>query len=389
MQDYDPLAHETFETPHRVFAALRATCPVAHSDAFGGFWMLTRHADVKRVLDDPIEFTTRVRNVVPGASATGRRPPLHLDPPEHTPYRRAIDRAIGPRRVETIAPLIADHARRLLTSYVAQGGGDLVEDYSSPLPALVFADWFALNPAQTDLLWRTAQAFVKAWEHFDVATVSRTSAILYDLAGSLVAVRRATPLDPEQDPVSSLLAARDAAGAPLPDEMLVGCVRQILVVGLVAPPVFLGSVAVHLARDSDLQQRLRADPSLIPAATEEFLRLYTPYRGFARTSVSGVEIGGRSIAPGEPIALAYASANRDEAVFDAPDAFRLGRPNIGEHLAFGRGPHRCAGMAMARAELQIAIRELLAATKAIALAGDVRMSGMPEVGPTYVPLRVT
>lgn len=388
MQDYDPLAHETFETPHRVFAALRATCPVAHSDAFGGFWMLTRHADVKRVLDDPIEFTTRVRNVVPGASATGRRPPLHLDPPEHTPYRRAIDRAIGPRRVETIAPLVADHARRLLASYVAQGGGDLVEDYSSPLPALVFADWFALNPAQTDLLWRTAQGFVKAWEDFDVATVSRTSAILYDLAGSLVAARRATPLDPEQDPVSSLLAARDAADAPLPDEMLVGCVRQILVVGLVAPPVFLGSVAVHLARDPDLQQRLRADPSLIPAATEEFLRLYTPYRGFARTSVSGVEIGGRSIAPGEPIALAYASANRDEAVFDAPDTFRLGRPNIGEHLAFGRGPHRCAGMAMARTELQIAIRELLAATRTIALAGDVRMSGMPEVGPIYVPLRV-
>ena len=389
MQDYDPLAPETFETPHRVFAELRATCPVAHSDAFGGFWMLTRHADVKRVLDDPIEFTTRVRNVVPGASATGRRPPLHLDPPEHTPYRRAIDRAIGPRRVETIAPLIADHARRLLAVYVAAGGGDLVEDYSSPLPALVFADWFALDAAQSDLLWRTAQGFVKAWEDFDVETVSRTSAILYDLARVLVAARRAAPLDPEQDPVSSLLAARDAAGAPLPDEMLVGCVRQILVVGLVAPPVFLGSVAVHLARDPDLQQRLRADPTLIPAATEEFLRLYTPYRGFARTSVSGVEISGRHIAPGEPIALAYASANRDEAVFDAPDSFRLGRPNIGDHLAFGRGPHRCAGMAMARTELQIAIRELLAATKTIALAGDVRMSGMPEVGPIYVPLSVS
>jgi cytochrome P450 len=388
MQDYDPLAAEGFETPHRVFAQLRANCPVAHSDAFGGFWMLTRHADIKRVLDDPREFTTRVRNVVPGASATGRRPPLHLDPPEHTPYRRAIDRAIGPRRVETIAPLIAGHARRLLAEFVAAGGGDLVEAYSSPLPALVFADWFALDAAQTDLLWRTAQSFVKAWETFDVETVSRTSATLYDLARSLVAVRRAAPLDPELDPVSALVAARDAAGAALPEEMLVGCVRQILVVGLVAPPVFLGSVAVHLARDADLQQRLRADFALIPAATEEFLRLYTPYRGFARTSVSGVEMAGRHIAPGEPIALAYASANRDEAVFDEPDVFRLDRPNIGEHLAFGRGPHRCAGMALARTELRIAIHELLAATTMIALAGDVRMSGMPEVGPIYVPLTV-
>eukprot|EP01035_Chromulina_nebulosa_P015748 gene15748-20861_t len=112
-QDYDPLAAETFDTPHAVFADLRRHCPVAHRDAFGGFWMLTRHADIMRVLDDPIEFTTRIRNVVPGASASGRRPPLHLDPPEHTPYRRAIDRALGPKRVEAIVPVIEKHARAL------------------------------------------------------------------------------------------------------------------------------------------------------------------------------------------------------------------------------------------------------------------------------------
>ncbi|MDH7975208.1 cytochrome P450 [Sphingomonas sp. AR_OL41] len=387
-QDYDPLAAETFDTPHAVFADLRRHCPVAHSDAFGGFWMLTRHADIMRVLDDPIEFTTRIRNVVPGASASGRRPPLHLDPPEHTPYRRAIDRALGPNRVEAIVPVIEKHARALLRAFVARGGGDIVEHYSSPLPALVFADWFALDAAQTDLLWRTAQAFVKAWEDFDVETVSKTSEILYDLARDLIAARRLAPLDPERDPVSSLLLAVDAAGAPLPDEMLVGCVRQILVVGLVAPPVFVGSVAVYLARDKALQAQLRADLTLIPAATEEFLRLYTPYRGFARTTLHGATFGGRDIPPGEPIALAYASANRDEAVFDDPDSFRLDRPNVREHLAFGRGPHRCAGMAMARVELQIAIRELLAATSAIDLDGEVRMSGMPEVGPVYVPLRV-
>lgn len=387
-QDYDPLMHEDFETPHRVFADLRARCPVPHSDAFGGFWMLTRHADIRRVLDDPIEFTTRVRNVVPGASATGRRPPLHLDPPEHTPYRKAIDRALGPKRVQAIVPVIESACRQLLADYVAQGGGDLVEGYSSPLPAIVFADWLALDTAQADLLWRTAKAFVRAWEHFDVETVSQTSAILYDLARVLIARRRETPLDPERDPVTSLLEARDSAGAPLPDEMLVGCVRQVLVVGLVAPPIFLGSVAVHLARDPQLQAQLRANPELIPAATEEFLRLYTPYRGFARTTVSGATFQERYIAPGEPIALSYTSANRDEAVFEDPHSFRLDRPNIREHLAFGRGPHRCAGMAMARVELQIAIRELLAATSEIALDGEVRMSGMPEVGPIYVPLRV-
>jgi cytochrome P450 len=387
-QEYDPLAHEDFDTPHRVFAELRATCPVAHSDAFNGFWIATRHADIKAILDDPAEFTTTVRNVVPGASATGRRPPLHLDPPEHTPYRRAIDRALGAQRLAAIEPVIEAHVAQLLDAFIAAGGGDFVEGFGSPLPALLFADWFKLSEAQTQLLWRTAQAFVKAWEEFDVATVSKTSEILYDLARELIAERRQHPLDPEIDPVSSLLAATDANGAPLPPEMLVGCVRQILVVGLVAPPVFLGSVAVHLACHPGLADQLRAAPDRIEAATEEFLRLYTPYRGFARTSRNGVTLGGRRIEPGEPIALAYASANRDEAVFEAPDEFRLDRPNVREHLAFGRGPHRCAGMAMARLEFRIALRELLARTSWIELAGEVRMSGMPEVGPVYVPLKV-
>ncbi len=387
-QDYDPLAHEEFDTPHRVFAELRRTCPVARSDAFGGFWIATRHADIKRILDDPAEFTTTVRNVVPGASATGRRPPLHLDPPDHTPYRRAIDRALGARRLAAIEPVIEAHAARLLDEFIAAGEGDFVEGFGSPLPALIFSDWFRLSDAQTTLLWRTAQAFVKAWEAFDVETVSRTSETLYDLARDLIAERSAAPLDPEMDPVSSLLAAVDADGRPLPHEMLVGCVRQILVVGLVAPPVFLGSVAVHLSRHPDLAAQLRAAPDRIEDAVEEFLRLYTPYRGFARTSRSGVELGGRRIEPGEPIALAYASANRDEVVFDAPDVFDLDRANVRDHLAFGRGPHRCAGMAMARMEFRIALRELLARTRSIALAGEVRMSGMPEVGPVYVPLKL-
>ncbi|MEG3179626.1 cytochrome P450 [Sphingomonas sp. LT1P40] len=387
-QEYDPLAHENFDTPHKVFADLRAKCPVAHSDAFGGFWIATTHADIKRILDDPIEFTTTVRNVVPGASATGRRPPLHLDPPEHTPYRRAIDRALSAKRLAAIEPVIEGHVAGLLDDYIAAGGGDFVEGFGSPLPALLFADWFHLSEAQTDLLWRTAQEFVKAWEAFDVGTVSKASEILYDLARELIAERRVAPLDPLVDPVSSLIAERDDAGQPLPDAMLVGCVRQILVVGLVAPPVFLGSVAVHLSRHPELADELRAKPEAIEAAVEEFLRLYTPYRGFARTTRNGVEMGGRRIEPGEPIALAYASANRDEAVFEAPHEFRLDRANVYDHLAFGRGPHRCAGMAMARLEFRIALRELLARTRSIELAGEVRMSGMPEVGPVFVPLRV-
>src|ERR1700678_2557969 len=85
--DYDPTLAETFDSVHEDFARLRALCPVAHSEAFDGFWAVTRYQDIVNILLDPDTFITSVRNVVPGSAATGRRPPLHLNPPEHTPYR--------------------------------------------------------------------------------------------------------------------------------------------------------------------------------------------------------------------------------------------------------------------------------------------------------------
>lgn len=124
--------------------------------------------------------------------------------------------------------------------------------------------------------------------------------------------------------------------------------RQSLVVGMVAPPLLIGAICNHLSKDQELQSTLRSDPSLIPAATEEFIRLYTPYRGFARTASKDVEIHGRTIRPGEPITLSYSAANRDPTIFQDPEKFVLHRKNITSHLGFGRGRHRCAGMPLAR-----------------------------------------
>ena len=177
--------------------------------------------------------------------------------------------------------------------------------------------------------------------------------------------------------------------------LVVGVATSLIVigvvafVGLVAPPILLGSIAVHLSRDQALQQQLRSDPSLLPDAIEEFLRLYTPYRGFARTARHEVVLHGRRIRPGEPIALAYASANRDERVFPDPHEFRLRRPKIRQHLAFGRGPHACAGISLARQQLTIGLEELLKQTSHFEVCGEIRMSGMPELGPISVPLRLT
>jgi cytochrome P450 len=387
--EYDPTAHETFESAHAVFADLRARCPVAHSNAFDGFWAVTRYEDVYDILLQPETFITSVRNVVPGSSTTGRRPPLHLDPPDHTPYRKAIDRALGATRVAGIEQTTRRIARELMRSLVGMREADFIEHFSSPLPAAVFGEWLGLTDVQTRVLWRTARAYVKAWESFDKSSVAVAAGQLAEMAAEVIAERRLDPRDPEVDPTSSLLAARDLEGRPFPEALLAGCVRQVLVVGLVAPPILLGSIAVHLSRDVELQRLLRDDLSLVPDAIEEFLRLYTPYRGFARSARHEVQLRGRTIRPGEPIALVYASANRDESIFPEPDEFRLHRPNIRQHLAFGRGPHMCAGVALARQELRIAVEELLSQTRHFEVCGELKMSGMPEIGPISVPLRMT
>jgi cytochrome P450 len=170
--------------------------------------------------------------------------------------------------------------------------------------------------------------------------------------------------------------------------MIVGTIRQVLVVGIIAPTVMIGSIAVHLSRHPDLQRHLREHPALAGAATEEFLRLYTPYRGFARTAKTDVTLHGRTIPAGEPIALVYASANRDEEVFADPDSFRLDRPNMKDSVAFGRGPHMCPGAPLARLELRIALEELLAHTpRGFTLAGEIMPTRFPEIGALRVPLR--
>src|SRR3569623_902963 len=108
MQDFDPLQPETFDSANADYARLRDQCPVAHSDAWGGFRALMKHADVAAAAADSATFITSKQNVVPAVAFTGRRPPLHLDPPEHTPYRRARSQLLTERRVARYAPVIRE-----------------------------------------------------------------------------------------------------------------------------------------------------------------------------------------------------------------------------------------------------------------------------------------
>lgn len=383
--DFDPLEPEDFDSPYSVYRRLRRECPVAHSNAWGGFWALMKHQDVAEAAGDSRTFITSKQNVVPKVAFTGRRPPLHLDPPEHTPYRRALAPLLTEKYVARFEPVIREICRELLAPMVARGGGDICEEFSARMPIRVFAHWMNLPQAEVMRLAEVGRRYNIAVQSNDESATKETSLLLYAMARAVVAERKRAPLDPSEDATSALLAVR-IDGQALPDEMIVGTIRQVLVVGIIAPTVVIGSIVVHLARDPALQFRLRANVELAQAAIEEFLRLYTPYRGFARTATRDVELHGRTIPAGEPIALVYASANRDEEVFAEAESFRLDRPNLRDSLAFGRGTHNCPGAALARLELRVALEEILGHTRSFRLAGAIRPTRFPEIGALRVPL---
>jgi cytochrome P450 len=321
--------------------------------------------------------------VVPKNPVSGRRAPLHFDPPEHPRYRRPLNRVLAEERLPALEPRMRELAVELLEPFVAAGGGEFVSAFSSPYAGLVFTDLLGLPRELGRELNASGERFERAQAHFDVETAERENLHLYAECRKIVAARKDEPL--ENDLVSALLAVR-IDGEPLDDELVAGSVRQLLIAAHVAPTALLASAVDHLARDARLQSTLRADPSLIPDALEELLRLYAPNQGFARTATRDVELRGRTIREGEMVALVLPSANRDAEVFDDPESFRLGRsPN--PHLAFGHGPHKCAGIAIARSELRIALEELLGRTVSFERAGEPELLGWPVYGPETLPLR--
>ncbi|MEU5884110.1 cytochrome P450 [Spirillospora sp. NPDC047279] len=381
--DWDPREPETFDSPHAVYADLRRRCPVPWSDAFGGFWAATRYEDVVRIARDNETFSTAVQNVVPHVPRSSRRPPLHFDPPEHGIYRAPLDRVMSRATVRRLEPAFLAAAGDLLRPMLARGGGDYSKEFALPFAAQCFAEFLGLPLDQVLEIRRIGVDYSFAIQDMDKPRIMRASDELYGIARALVDERRRDPRDPATDMVTGLLTA----DPPIPGDLVVGTVRQTIVAGIGAPHAVLGSAAVHLAREPDFQQRLRDRPDLLPNAIEELLRLYAPYRVFARTATRDVEVGGRTVRAGEPITMLFPSANRDETVFPDPDRLDLDRsPN--RHLAFGRGAHRCPGTALARMQMAAALRSLLESTSEITLDGPVEMFNWLEFGPKSVPLRL-
>lgn len=382
--DFDTQSREGFDDAHEEFAQVRADHPVARSQDFGGFWAMLGYKELREVITDIDRFTTTSQNAIPKFAFTGVRPPLHLDPPEHTSYRRVINHFFTPPKMRALEPVVRQCVTELIEPLIMQGSGDVAREYAQKLPAHVFAEFFNLSVETSVEIKKVSGTYVDAIQVLDHDTVKSLSGRLYEISQDIIDERKVGNFSADEDLTQALLEA-EHEGGPLPEGMVLGCVRQLIVTGMVAPSVFIGNMFVHLSRDPELQEHLRANPDDIPAAVEEFLRLYNPYRGMARTARHDTEISGQPVQAGDPIALVYTAANRDPKVFDEPDTFQLHRENITQHISFGRGTHSCPGAPLARMMFRITLEEALSRSN-FNLTGDPGMAKWAEWGTNHVPL---
>ncbi|KAF2668462.1 putative cytochrome P450 [Microthyrium microscopicum] len=360
---------------------MRSQCPVAHVNRHDGYWILTKHEDIKNCALDSDTFISSVCAIVPSDPRGIRRPPLKFDGKDHTPYRTALDRTLKASRLKRLEPVLQKHCDDELQPLLDRGEGDICQEFASNFCGWVESVWLNLDPKNGKMLADSVNPFVQSWRTGDWDGVKRGSEAFYVIARDVIADRQKALRDPEEDPASSLILERDSEGKPLDEFHLVGCIRQSLIVSMVAPPILISAMTNHLSKDKELQNQLRNNPELQNAAIEEFVRLYTPYRGFARTATHDVEISGQAIPQDEPMTMTYAAGNRDPSVFSEPDKFILNRPNITAHLGFGKGRHRCAGMPLARMILKVFLRTILEKTTDWDVNSNaLHYARLPEIG---------
>jgi cytochrome P450 len=273
-----------------------------------------------------------------------------------------VSRAFTPKRVADLEPRVRAVADELLTKLAAGGGGDLVHEFASPLPSTIMSDLIGVPEEHRTAFQGWIEAFLEVTSPDDIAGRATN---IYALFGTLLAERRRSPAD---DLMSALLAAR-VEGDSLSDDDLLGFCFLLLVAGNDTTTSLIGNGVELLARNKDQRAELAADPSLIPGAIEEMLRIESPTQALSRTAMRDVELHGTTIPAGSRVMLLWGAANLDDREFPDPEVFDIHR-RAARHLGFGHGIHVCLGAALARLESRVAVEELLARSPEYELSGE-------------------
>jgi cytochrome P450 len=351
------------KNPHeRIRQILREAPPVFWTPRNMGHWVAISHDAVFDVGRDPEHFSSDIQpreelaRAALGGPVAGRyipqAVPLTTDAPEHGKLRAPLASTFGPRAIRARSEDIRNLAASLIGAVADQGCCDFIATVAEPLPVLVFLNILGLPGERLQEFRRLVHAFL-APGLSDPAQFAQRTRMVADACDEVILARKDDP----KDDLISLLWRSTIDGQPMTIEVLEDYVVLLFVAGLDTVINGIGFAVRHLAENPELQDRLRADPSLIPEAVEELLRRY-PFAVPARRVAKDTEFYGWQMKKDERITLYYPGSGLDPSRWAAPEAFDLDREDK-THITFGVGPHRCLGSHLARLELQLLVTELL------------------------------
>ena len=355
--DYDIFDPEYVRNPYPVAEQLRGTCPIAHTDRWGGSWMPTRYEDVVAIAHEYETFTSQQILVTPlppqmqeGAYGGVAAPPITSDPPDHHWQRRLILPTFSPQSVAKYEQGTRELCHRLIDGFIATGCADAATDYAQQIPVRVIAAMLGVPLEMSDEFTSWVRGVLEVGLTDPVVRMESRNKIIGFFARE-IADRQAHPR--ENDLITDLLGAQ-FEGQPVPVTYVMGVCNLMLVAGIDTTWSSIGSALWHLAQHPEHRAQLSANADLWPTAIEELLRAYSPVT-MARIVAHDTEFQGCPMHAGDRVLMSFPLANRDPSVFENPDEVILDREH-NRHVAFGAGIHRCAGSNLARLELRIALR---------------------------------
>jgi cholest-4-en-3-one 26-monooxygenase len=349
--------------PHEIFRHLRRESPIYwNEEACGsGFWALTRYADVLEVGRDSETFSSERRGVMildESFQTSGReRMMIEMDPPRHTQLRSLVNRGMTPRRILDLEKFARRSFASVLDRSLEMGLCDFVKDVATLLPLQIITEMVGIPEADRPRLGALADR-VQGFDDPELGggdgenseAIQEMSAYARELARD----KRRSP----QDDIATAILQADLDGESMGDDAFAAFFVLLITGGIETTKAAISGGMLALTEHPDQWAALRRDPDALPGAIEEMIRWVTPIQHFRRTATRDTMISDQPIREDDKVVVWYASANRDESVFEDPFRFDITRtPN--EHLSFGFGRHYCLGTNLARLEMRVVFEAML------------------------------
>jgi cytochrome P450 len=374
---------------HRLpfYRAIRARDPV-HYDPKLGMYLVSRYEDLQKVSLDPITFSVERGYKEQYAKGYAEEftqilirdgggyfpDAIMSDPPYHTRIRRLMDKAFTAHRVKLLEPAITAIVVEMIENLADKGRADGVNDFAVPMTIRIICEQLGVSHIDAEKIQRWSSAVTAQIGRMqDREQMIQNAKEICDLQNYLIARIHERQAESREDMISDLVHARaeDDERPTLTFEEVVSLVRALLIAGNETTATALGNLMLILATQPDVAQRLYDsvdDDRLLTRFVEELLRIEPPVHGLSRMTTKEVDLGGKKLPAGAHLLLLYGSANDDDKEFSCPRTFDVNRTNLGRHVAFGTGVHRCIGAPLARMEIKVAAREIIKRLDHIKLA---------------------